>query len=78
MRKFSCPVIKELKYYVYINSHPETDEIFYVGKGKGNRIFHHLEEVSESQKVKYIADLRSQGLTPRVEVLIHGLEDEMS
>jgi hypothetical protein len=76
MRKFSSPVIKALNSYVYIYSHPITNEIFYVGKGKGNRIFSHLEEQSDSQKVKYLADLASNGLKPKLEILIHGLEDD--
>lgn len=76
MRKFSRPVIKALNNYVYIYSHPITNEIFYVGKGKGNRIFSHLEEHSDSQKVNYLADLKSNGLQPKLEILIHGLEDD--
>ncbi|WP_268124360.1 LEM-3-like GIY-YIG domain-containing protein [Roseivirga pacifica] len=76
MRKFSSPVIKALNNYVYIYSHPITNEIFYVGKGKGNRIFSHLEEQSDSLKVKYLADLASNGLKPKLEILIHGLEDQ--
>ncbi len=76
MKKFSSPVIKELKYYVYIYSNPVTDEIFYVGKGKGDRIFQHLDEKSDSQKVEYLNKLNSQGLQPKLEILIHGLDDE--
>ncbi|QEY21607.1 hypothetical protein D0S48_13550 [Psychrobacillus sp. AK 1817] len=41
-RQFSKEVINKLKYYVYIYSDPETEEIFYVGKGIGNRVFSHL------------------------------------
>jgi hypothetical protein len=76
MNKFSSAVINELKYYVYIYSNPKTNEIFYVGKGKGNRAFAHLEERSDSKKVEYLDNLRSQGLEPKIEILIHGLEDE--
>lgn len=76
MRKFSSPVINELKYYVYIYSNPKTDKIFYVGKGKGNRVFAHLEEKSDSKKVQLIKELRNQGIEPKIEILIHGLEDE--
>jgi len=76
MRKFSSPVINELKYYVYIYSNPKTDEIFYVGKGKGNRVFAHLEEKSDNKKVQQINELRNQGIEPKIEILIHGLEDE--
>jgi len=49
MNKFLQSVTKELKYYVYIYSHPLTDEIFYIGKGKGNRAFSHLEDKSDSK-----------------------------
>jgi len=76
MRKFSSPVIKELNYYVYIYSNPKTGEIFYVGKGKGNRVFSHLEEHGNSQKILYISELKKQGLNPKIEIIIHGLEDE--
>lgn len=75
-QKFSPSISKELKYYVYIYSHPETHEIFYVGKGKGNRAFSHLEDTSESKKTAYIKQLRSQYLEPKIEILIHGIEDE--
>lgn len=74
--KFSRQVIKELRYYVYIYSHPLTEEIFYIGKGKGNRVFAHLEDKKESEKVQMIQEIRSQGLKPKMEILIHGLEDE--
>ena len=74
--KFTSPVIKELKYYVYLYSHPETGEIFYVGKGKGNRVFAHLEEQKSSDKVKAIQDILGAGMSPTIEILVHGLEDE--
>jgi uncharacterized protein len=75
-RKFSPSVINDLKYYVYIYSHPITGEIFYVGKGKGNRVFSHLDDKSESQKVNFIREIRTKKLEPKIEILIHGLEDE--
>lgn len=74
--KFFTSILKELKFYVYIYSHPLTNEIFYVGKGKGNRVFSHLEEQIESKKVQYLKELKNQGLKPKIEILIHGLEDE--
>jgi len=75
-KKFSHSVIKELKYYVYIYSHPTTKEVFYVGKGKGNRVFSHLEDEKDSKKVNYLNDLKKQNLQPKIEILIHGLDDE--
>ena len=74
--KFSSSVLNELKYYVYLYSHPKTREIFYVGKGKGNHVFAHLDDNSDSQKAQYIKELKTQNLKPKIEILIHGLEDE--
>ena len=76
MDKFPKIVATELKYYVYIYSNPLTDEIFYVGKGKGDRVFSHLYEESESEKIKYLADLKLKNLKPKIEILIHGIDDE--
>ena len=73
---FPPSVISELKYYVYIYSHPQTEEVFYVGKGKGNRVFAHLDDISDSDKVAYLKSLREDGLDPVIEILIHGLELE--
>lgn len=76
MNKFSPAVIKALKYYVYIYIDPTDNEIFYVGKGKGNRVFSHLEDTSECEKVDRIKDIRRQDKEPMVEILVHGLDDK--
>ncbi|MBK7221368.1 MAG: hypothetical protein IPH94_08585 [Saprospiraceae bacterium] len=78
MNKFSKIVANELKYYVYLYLHPTTREVFYVGKGKGDRVFNHLHEESESEKVRLIQELKSVGLNPEIEILIHGIEDELT
>lgn len=76
MDKFPKVVSNELKYYVYIYSNPITEEIFYVGKGKGDRVFAHLIDENENEKVKYLNDLKNQGIKPKIEILIHGIENE--
>jgi len=43
--EFSSEVIKKLAYYVYRLIDPRNGETFYVGKGKGNRVFHHVKGV---------------------------------
>jgi len=75
-KKFSKEVSDKLKYYVYIYSHPITNKIFYVGKGEGNRVFDHLKDKEDNEKVKIINELKEQGLSPKIEILIHGLQNE--
>jgi len=70
--KFSTSVVNKLKYYVYLYSGPVSKKIFYVGKGKVNRVFSPLEDTKDSAKVEYINKLRAQGLEPDIEILIHG------
>ena len=49
---FSSEIIREIKYYVYLLSDPVNDKIFYVGRGKGNRIFQHLKDKNQNDKTK--------------------------
>ncbi|MGL2963866.1 hypothetical protein ACSVH2_08630 [Flavobacterium sp. RSB2_4_14] len=42
--KFSPSIIDDLKYYVYLYFHSITHEVFYVVKGKGNRVFANLKD----------------------------------
>ncbi|MEK5037066.1 LEM-3-like GIY-YIG domain-containing protein [Sporosarcina sp. FSL K6-3457] len=76
IKQFSKEVINKLKYYVYIYSDPETDEIFYVGKGIGNRVFSHLTDTDDTEKSRFISRILDRGQEPKIEMLIHGLEDE--
>lgn len=73
---FPKNVIENLKNYVYIYSDPITEKIFYVGKGKGNRVFDHLKDKKECEKVDYLNTLLNKGLQPKIEILIHGIEDD--
>jgi hypothetical protein len=73
---FSPKSISELKYYVYVYSDPDTGLPFYVGKGKGNRVFAHLSDTGENDKVHRIGEIRSRGKEPIIEILVHGMDDE--
>lgn len=74
--KFDADESSKLRYYVYLYTDPRTDEPFYVGKGKGNRVFAHLGDRSETEKVARIREIREVGLEPRLEILAHGLDEE--
>jgi hypothetical protein len=74
--KLSPSVIKELGYYVYLYINPIDDSIFYVGKGKGNRVFDHLKDDSENEKTNAIREIRANGQEPKIEILAHGLPSE--
>ena len=76
MKKFPGPIQDKIKYYVYLYIDPRNDQIFYVGKGRGNRAFSHLRAKSKSEKNLRISDIQNDGLQPRIEILVHGLEDE--
>jgi hypothetical protein len=73
---FSPEVASKIGSYVYLYLDPETEEVFYVGKGKGNRAFVHLNDSSETEKTQKIKDLRKKRLNPKIEILAHGLDSE--
>ena len=70
----SSAVAERLKYYVYLYVDPRSNRIFYVGKGKGTRVLDHLYEVGEFEKNGLIRELRAEGLEPKLEFLVHGLD----
>lgn len=79
---FSQSVIEKLGFYVYFLQDPRTQEIFYVGKGVGNRIFSHLEGAvetdSETEKLEKIRDIVESGNSVKHFILRHGLTEEAS
>ena len=76
IKNFSHNTKEELKYYVYVYSDPDTKKPFYVGKGKGNRVFNHLDDESENDKVHKIKEIRERGKEPVIEILAHGLDND--
>ena len=78
LQKFSPKTIEKIGYYVYIYSDPDTRIPFYVGKGKGNRVFAHLNDTSESDKTGKIEEIHKKGKEPLIELLVHGLSDEIT
>ena len=78
IKKFSPKTKEALKYYVYVYSDPDTKEPFYVGKGKGDRVFSHLKEDKENEKTQKIKEIedRPGKKEPIIEILAHGLDEE--
>ena len=67
-------------YYIYVYIDPRNNLPFYVGKGSGDRKFHHLNETLETtdnrEKFYKIQKLKSIGLLPIIETLVDNIEDE--
>lgn len=76
MNEFTKNALEQIGYYVYLYLDPDTNEIFYVGKGKDNRAFSHLFDQTEHEKVKKIEEIKSRGKEPKIEILAYGLETE--
>ena len=80
---FPPEVIGELGHYVYRLIDPRNGETFYVGKGVGNRIFSHINEVKNdsdldelSDKLKTIREIHNAGLDVIHVIHRHGMEKE--
>ena len=80
IKEFSPFVCERLGYYVYLLIDPESDKIFYVGKGFGNRIYAHLNHAlsspHESDKLDKIRSIQSKGLQVKHIIHRHGLTEK--
>lgn len=81
---FSAEVSDKIKSYVYRLIDPRNGETFYVGKGKGNRVFDHIKSLKSANldilndKLKVINDIKSAGLEVIHVIHRHGLSDDMA
>lgn len=79
---FSQAVSEKIGYYVYILKDPRSKAIFYIGKGKGNRLFNHLncamEDLVINAKYDMIRDIITAGFQVEHFVLRHKLTEEIA
>ncbi len=78
-QQFSQKTQEELKYYVYTLIDPRDNKIFYVGKGKENRVFYHINEAIsnpiENEKLEIIRSIKLENLKVKHYIIKHGLEE---
>ncbi|BBK33453.1 hypothetical protein EDC65_3288 [Stella humosa] len=76
---FTDEISDRLGAYVYRLDDPRDGATFYVGKGRGNRVFQHQRMAAGGDPgLRYdrIRAIRAAGLEPRISIHRHGLSDE--
>ena len=68
------------EFYVYGLIDPRTNSIFYIGKGKGKRVFQHLSEKlrvqSNTEKLQIIEEIQKDGLEVNHIIICENLNEE--
>lgn len=77
----SQSTIEKLGYYVYVLIDPRDKKVFYVGKGKGNRVNQHLlgaldENSQETEKIRSIREIQNLGLHVDLDIIRHELTEK--
>lgn len=62
-------------YYVYVYIDPRNFEEFYYGKGRGDRMYNHLNNKGKSEKDKIINEIISEDLEPIIKVIATNLSE---
>lgn len=84
LQAFSPEVAAKLKTYVYRLIDPRNGETFYVGKGKGNRVFAHVRGVESLEgdgdaadnKIKRIREIQRSGFEVAHVIHRHGMDEK--
>jgi hypothetical protein len=83
MKYFSKALISELNYYVYQLRDPRNNQVFYIGRGRRNRVFQHgkiynkksEKDKEKSKRIKFIKDSGKQLIE---EIVAYGLSEKES
>ena len=79
-QRFPAIVEERLEWYVYALIDPRDGRLFYIGKGKGSRVFAHaadaVEGDAETEKLDLIRDVIESGATVETLILRHGTSNE--
>lgn len=79
MDKFSQIVVERIGYYVYGLIDPRDNKLFYIGKGKGNRVFNHekcaIENSTSNDKLDKIREIHSAGFEVIKKIFGHGYDE---
>lgn len=80
MNSFSESVKEALNYYVYALIDPRDNKIFYIGKGKGNRVFSHISAAISSEeenlRLNVIRNILNEGLEVKHFIIRHNLSEQ--
>lgn len=83
MNELSQSTIEKIGYYVYLLIDPRNCKVFYVGKGCGNRINHHLlgaleenTKEKETEKIVRIREIQKAEMEVGHTILRHGLTEK--
>jgi uncharacterized protein len=81
VESFSPEVTRRLGWYVYRLIDPRNGETFYVGKGRGNRVFSHIRDEAGLEgddldnKIRRIRDIRVAGFEVAHVIHRHGMDE---